>query len=138
MPNHGIGAKKWPIANLCVFFLQRIIPLLGMFFILCRIISIVLTIISIILNICSDDMIDVEGSPPVKHHTILDTEFTDKNYVESVQKLSLLSTDENSADWEETVKRDGWTPLQNRIFNKVYALKMFSVFSQTNLIRNRL
>lgn len=97
-----------------------------------------LTIISIILNICSDDMIDVEGSPPVKHHTILDTEFTDKNYVESVQKLSLLSTDENSADWEETVKRDGWTPLQNRIFNKVYALKMFSVFSQTNLIRNRL
>jgi hypothetical protein len=40
--------------------------------------------------------------------------------MESVQKLSLLSTDDNNADWEETVKRDGWTPLQNRIFNKVF------------------
>lgn len=86
----------------------------------------------------SDDVIDVEVPSPVKHHSILDTELTDKNYVESVQKLSLLSTDENNSDWEETVKRDGWTPLQNRIFNKVLAFKNLLVFSQTNPFSNRL
>ena len=31
----------------------------------------------------------------------------------------LLPMEENSVDWEETVRRDGWTPLQHRIFNKV-------------------
>nr|CAH0113201.1 unnamed protein product [Daphnia galeata] len=69
-----------------------------------------------------DDVIDVDDSPSVKHHPILNTEVTDKNYMESVQKLNLLSSDENCSDWEETVKRDGWTPLQNRIFNKVVKL----------------
>lgn len=51
---------------------------------------------------------------------------TEKIFVESVQKSNLLLTEEISSDWEETVKREGWTPLQNRIFNKV-CFKNFAV-----------
>ena len=66
-----------------------------------------------------NDVLEVDDSLPMKHHTILNKELTEKNFVEADQRLNLLTTEENSADWEETVKRDGWTPLQHRIFNKV-------------------
>ena len=71
-----------------------------------------------------NDVLEVDDSLPMKHHTILNKELTEKNFVEADQRLNLLTTEENSADWEETVKRDGWTPLQHRIFNKV-KLKLF-------------
>ena len=66
-----------------------------------------------------NDVLEVDDSLPMKHHNILNKELTEKNFVEADQRLNLLTTEENSADWEETVKRDGWTPLQHRIFNKV-------------------
>jgi len=31
-------------------------------------------------------------------------------------------TEEKSDEWEESVKKDGWTPLQHRVFNKVVKL----------------
>lgn len=72
--------------------------------------------------VCGDEVIDVEVPLIPKHHPILNREMTEKNYMESVKKFNLLLTEETSSDWEETVKRDGWTPLQNRIFNKVVKL----------------
>lgn len=117
MQNHGIGAKKWPIVNLYAPFLRRIIFQSGKVHIFEKVIKHFKWFLC--LN-SSDDVIDVdEFVPPVKTLPFLNKEITHQNFVESEQKLSLLSTEENNADWEETVKRDGWTPLQHRIFNKV-------------------
>jgi hypothetical protein len=66
------------------------------------------------------EQVDVETESPVKVSSILNIDQTEKNIAESEQKLLSLSCVENSEEcWEENVKRDGWTPLQHRIFNKV-------------------
>ena len=66
-------------------------------------------------------MIDIETVQPTKIVSVLDTENTIKSMIESEHQLSLLSTEEKSEDWEESVKREGWTPLQHRVFNKVFS-----------------
>lgn len=67
-------------------------------------------------------MIDVEDFAPPNNVSILDKDITTKNFIDAEQKLNQLTTEENSVDWEESVKRDGWTPLQHRIFNKASTL----------------
>lgn len=61
-----------------------------------------------------------ETLPSKKNPAVHNHDATEKNFFDSEHKLSLLlPMEENSVDWEETVRRDGWTPLQHRIFNKV-------------------
>lgn len=56
---------------------------------------------------------------PPKNGRLIDREATNNSFIDAEERLSLISSENDAADWEETVKRDGWTPLQHRIFNKV-------------------
>ena len=68
-----------------------------------------------------DEFIDMdEPLPSKKNPAVHNHEATEKQFFDSEQKLSLLlPIEDNALDWEETVRREGWTPLQHRIFNKV-------------------
>lgn len=62
----------------------------------------------------------MDNGAPIKNSQLINRDATVTNFVDSEQKLNLIASCEDSAiDWEESVKRDGWTPLQHRIFNKV-------------------
>lgn len=130
MQNHGIGDKRWLIANLSVSFSRRDTYLPSSHILNTSIVC--LQNILVTLFSCSDELVDVESLVPSKTVPILNKEITIQNFEESEQKLNLITAEENSADWEETVKRDGWTPLQHRIFNKVYHMNMLQVVELNN------
>jgi len=59
---------------------------------------------------------------PQKTNPLLDREATKTNYQSAEELVNSISVEETSDDWEENVRREGWTTLQHRIFNKVLLL----------------
>ena len=50
---------------------------------------------------------------------MLRTGSNERLFVESEFRLHSPVSAEATEDWEDNVKRDGWTPLHHRVFNKV-------------------
>ena len=66
------------------------------------------------------EAVDVEAVLPERCAAGLNVELTQRHLADSEQKLQLLhGADLRGDDWEEDVKRDSWTPLQQRVFSKV-------------------
>ncbi|XP_067144031.1 KAT8 regulatory NSL complex subunit 3 isoform X3 [Centruroides vittatus] len=56
---------------------------------------------------------------PIKHIPPYDTTKNRNLMNECERHISFIRSDDTSDDWEERIKRNGWTTSQNRLFNKI-------------------